>query len=781
MEARGEESAPPRHPKLHPTAEVGQQLLAGNTKYVLKKKIGMGGYADVFLAKDSAGKSFAVKLIKAYDLEAEDATMVEMMLCQRLSSHPCIPSFVHSGVRALDRQPGKECTIITEYCDGGDIAEFLKVNHLTYEQIIRIIYAVTNAVAHMHSLGFTHRDVKPENLLIDAQGRVKLCDFGSATRESHQPYDGMPAAERVAIQEKFQKYTTPMYRPPEVLETYNNYPIGNPLDVWALGCVLYSLCFRIHPFEDSAVTRICRVQVLLSREPLCAYNEVFKELIMPCLEADPRKRPLAQEFAERLANFAQALNIEPEGSVIMTCTEKVKSASPVKMRKAATLPPGQSIEKVVEHKPATSQNGFKSRGMTFLRGIKGKTATMLRKSNAHEGLLAVDSPAKTTVPILTEFDVEHELVSDQELRALGVVPTSPLTTDFEPITAFITSSASSSVDVPSTESVVAQQVSTEKLQKAVPLPLPSDFVESEPELKPKSIPAASFDGLSTDPDFTVSSLQMNPPPLESVYVKENTKQKLTNFEAWDGAHLRPRASPSAFSHVSSNCENLASSSTSGSQHWGSTKNETYKKFSEPWPKIDRPVVGPARPKTSFADFFTDDKSTDSVPNKPKAMADIRNLLDHRNPTLHHKPSFEAAKPKKSTATFDDLLAAQGYDFTSNKRKKTLAEGMKEAENRNLDPTTIKIRDWTSGKQGNIRAMLCSLNDVLWEGASKWDQPTMGDIFDPYDVKKHYRKACLIFHPDKQIGKPHHELATAIFTELNIGWKAFEATTIITSP
>ena len=59
-------------------------------------------------------------------------------------------------------------------------------------------------------------------------------------------------------------------------------------------------------------------------------------------------------------------------------------------------------------------------------------------------------------------------------------------------------------------------------------------------------------------------------------------------------------------------------------------------------------------------------------------------------------------------------------------------------------------DWTEGKQRNIRALLCSLHTVLWEGA-KWQEVGMHQLVSLADVKKMYRKACLSVHPDKQVG------------------------------
>jgi len=67
----------------------------------------------------------------------------------------------------------------------------------------------------------------------------------------------------------------------------------------------------------------------------------------------------------------------------------------------------------------------------------------------------------------------------------------------------------------------------------------------------------------------------------------------------------------------------------------------------------------------------------------------------------------------------------------------------------MDPDKMKIMEWTEGKQRNIRALLCSLHTVLWEG-TKWQEVGMHQLVSHSDVKKMYRKACLAVHPDKQV-------------------------------
>ena len=59
------------------------------------------------------------------------------------------------------------------------------------------------------------------------------------------------------------KVTTPMYRAPEMVDTWSNHSIGTPSDVWALGCLLYVLCYTKHPFEDSAKLRILNANYII--------------------------------------------------------------------------------------------------------------------------------------------------------------------------------------------------------------------------------------------------------------------------------------------------------------------------------------------------------------------------------------------------------------------------------------------------------------------------------------------------------------------------------------
>lgn len=118
-----------------------------------------------------------------------------------------------------------------------------------------------------------------------------------------------------------------------------------------------------------------------------------------------------------------------------------------------------------------------------------------------------------------------------------------------------------------------------------------------------------------------------------------------------------------------------------------------------------------------------------------------------NPDLNNK---SANKPGDA---FEDLLGSQGYNFFSSRKSdkdspKTINQMRKVEAAKTMDPDVLKVSEWTEGKKGNLRALLCTLHTVLWPEADRWQRYEMHQLVTPADVKKGYRKACLAVHPDK---------------------------------
>ena len=129
-------------------------------------------------------------------------------------------------VRFVDaKQQGETVYILSELCSGGTILDLLEKydGKLSEAQIIHISIDICLGLSHMHKLGIAHRDIKVENVLLGGKS-FKLCDFGSTSRQILDPNNCSSQALEEAIEE-FEKYTTMMYRPPEMIDRYLKYKV----------------------------------------------------------------------------------------------------------------------------------------------------------------------------------------------------------------------------------------------------------------------------------------------------------------------------------------------------------------------------------------------------------------------------------------------------------------------------------------------------------------------------------------------------------------------------
>ena len=96
-------------------------------------------------------------------------------------------------------------------------------------------------------------------------------------------------SQRNNLEEEMAAHTTPMYRAPEMVDTWSNHPVDVSADVWALGCLLYLLCFHKHPFEDSAKLAIVNGNYKIPEGD--TKYAIFHDLITQMLTVDPTCRP----------------------------------------------------------------------------------------------------------------------------------------------------------------------------------------------------------------------------------------------------------------------------------------------------------------------------------------------------------------------------------------------------------------------------------------------------------------------------------------------------------
>jgi AP2-associated kinase len=163
-----------------------------------------------------------------------------------------------------------------EFCSGGGIIDMMNRRlreRLTEAEILTIFVDVCEGLAAMHALKppLLHRDLKVENILQSSATSYKLCDFGSANPVHKVPTNG---EELRALQADLDRHTTMQYRAPEMVNLMQRRPIDEKSDVWALGVLLYKLCFYTTPFEERGPLAIQNVHYTIPPYPVYSQNMV---------------------------------------------------------------------------------------------------------------------------------------------------------------------------------------------------------------------------------------------------------------------------------------------------------------------------------------------------------------------------------------------------------------------------------------------------------------------------------------------------------------------------
>lgn len=265
---------------------IGKSVIIKGYSVTVKKKIGEGGYAYVYLTEDNHKRSYALKLVRCQDHLKFNQFIKEAEILSTLPSHPNI---VKLYAYKIDRSK-MLIYFLFEYAPSTCINILYKRN-LTKQEILIIFCAVCKAVRFLHSQNppIFHRDIKPENLLISSSGHPILCDFGSATTRT---YTKIRQDEVDFVSNDILNNTTPNYRSPEMCDLFSKKPIGLPSDIWALGCTLYKLIYKkdlFMPDQNLAILQ-CRVELPDDIDPL------FKRIIRSCVQLDINARPTAEEL-----------------------------------------------------------------------------------------------------------------------------------------------------------------------------------------------------------------------------------------------------------------------------------------------------------------------------------------------------------------------------------------------------------------------------------------------------------------------------------------------------
>jgi len=276
--------------------------MASATRFTILGPVSTGGQAAVFTALDTeTGAIVVLKRSVTRTREQLDRASVEVALL-KACQHPNIVQAVAASTSPATEGTGTVVALYMEQCAGGHLLAYAQSRlaqqrPLTEPEIMRLFVQACRAVEHLHRFSppVAHRDVKLENLLLGGPENrvVKLCDFGSVTTKR---WTCATAQERAQLEEEVERYTTPCYRAPELVDLYSKHVVSEQVDIWALGCALYALAYNQHAFGDGSKLAILNGKVAPLSAPY--YSDEFRAYFFWLLDANPDTRPRAGDVCD---------------------------------------------------------------------------------------------------------------------------------------------------------------------------------------------------------------------------------------------------------------------------------------------------------------------------------------------------------------------------------------------------------------------------------------------------------------------------------------------------
>ncbi|XP_074188209.1 AP2-associated protein kinase 1 isoform X5 [Rhinolophus sinicus] len=268
---------------------IGRVFGIGRQQVTVDEVLAEGGFAIVFLVRTSNGVKCALKRMFVNNEHDLQVCKREIQIMRDLSGHKNIVGYIDSSINNVSSGDVWEVLILMDFCRGGQVVNLMNQRlqtGFTENEVLQIFCDTCEAVARLHQCKtpIIHRDLKVENILLHDRGHYVLCDFGSATNKFQNPQN-----EGVnAVEDEIKKYTTLSYRAPEMVNLYSGKIITTKADIWALGCLLYKLCYFTLPFGESQVA-ICDGNFTIPDNS--RYSQDMHCLIRYMLEPDPDKRP----------------------------------------------------------------------------------------------------------------------------------------------------------------------------------------------------------------------------------------------------------------------------------------------------------------------------------------------------------------------------------------------------------------------------------------------------------------------------------------------------------
>ncbi|KAJ5084518.1 hypothetical protein NUU61_009097 [Penicillium alfredii] len=413
----------------------GTKVQVGSHRVVVDKYLSEGGFAHVYVVRlpqpINGSETAVLKRVAVPDKAALASMRTEVETMKKLKGHRHIVKYIDSHASQL-RGGGYEVFLLMEYCGGGGLIDFMNTrlqHRLTEPEIIKIFADVAEGVACMHYLKppLLHRDLKVENVLISRSGGsscYKLCDFGSSAPPRPA---AKSAAEGRLIEDDVQRHTTLQYRSPEMIDVYRKQPIDEKSDIWALGVLLYKLCYYTTPFEEVGQMAILNASFKFPAYP--SFSDRLKMLIgkfetdyvnsnswlitraASMLKENPQKRPNIYEIV-RDACQMQGKEVPIRDVIAPTPTEApaVGAVFSPPIQETQIIPEIAPMRRGRPGKPQSSQNNSAKPSPSPYRRTTGSSSTdpfAALDGGAARGRRSADE-LSNRFPTLDQFDILHE-------------------------------------------------------------------------------------------------------------------------------------------------------------------------------------------------------------------------------------------------------------------------------------------------------------------------------------------------------------------------------------
>ncbi len=285
-------------PVSKPTTSTSSVLKSGDQlgRYRILRQLGAGGFGRVYLAEDEQlQRQVAIKVPHLEQLSSSigPSSYLDEARTVAALDHPHIATVFDVG--QSERFP---VYVVSKFIDGCDLATKIKTEPISLSKSIRWIATLAQALHYAHKHGVVHRDVKPQNILLDHHNKVYLVDFGLALREIDLGRGPRSAG-------------TPSYMSPEQVKG-EGHRVDGRSDIFSLGIVLYELLVGRRPFQSDSTRDLFQQIAIYDPKPLRQVNESIPiEVERICFKALAKRASdrysSAQDFADELLSFINEL------------------------------------------------------------------------------------------------------------------------------------------------------------------------------------------------------------------------------------------------------------------------------------------------------------------------------------------------------------------------------------------------------------------------------------------------------------------------------------------